>query len=207
MNDPIVAVSIDLNDPIVESEDEVTVSKSHPSKNYSKLVLYDKWKAASKAASTYKKQITEFQKESLKDSKEIEKLCREVRVVKEKNEKLMEKVEDLGCELSDAKKAYPKKNGKKGEKVSDSERIANMRATFQNLQEKKEYEHKSVLCDLELKYSEMELQYNSKVEKIGKLEEELKDLKKNSTAVNDLKVASLKSEIQIRAMEDKVYVR
>ena len=128
-------------------------------------------------------------------------------MVTEKNEKLLEKVEDLGCELSDAKKAYPEKNGKKGEKVSDSERITNMRATFQNLQEKKEYEHKSVLCDLELKYSEMELQYNSKVEKIGKLEEELKDLKKNSTAVNDLKVASLKSEIQIRAMEDKVYVR
>ena len=46
------AVSIDLNDQIVESEDEVTVSKSHPSKNYSKLVLYDKWKATSKAAST-----------------------------------------------------------------------------------------------------------------------------------------------------------
>ena len=128
--------------------------------------------------STYKKQITEFQKESLKDSKEIEKLCRDLCVVTEKNQKLMEKVEDLGCELHDAKKADPEKNGKKGKKVSDSERIANMRATFQNLQEKKEYEHTSVLCNLELKYSEMELQYNSKVEKIGRLEEEIKELKK-----------------------------
>ena len=56
--------------------------------------------------------------------------------------------------------------------------IANMRATFLNLQEKKDYEHKNVLCDLELKYSEMELQYNSKVEKIGRLEEDIKELKK-----------------------------
>ena len=32
----VQAVSNDLNDPIVESEDEATVSKSHPYKNYSK---------------------------------------------------------------------------------------------------------------------------------------------------------------------------
>ena len=82
-----------------------------------------------------------------------------------------------------------------------------MKATHSYLQQKKEYEHKSVLCELELKYSQMELQFNAKVEKIVTLENEIKELKKNSTAVKDLKIASLKSEIQIRAMEDKSLVR
>ena len=165
------------NDPIVESEDEHQVNSSHPSKNYGKIVLYDKWKTTSKAAATYKKEIVQFQKESVKDKKEIEKLYREVRILSERNEKLEEKVEDLQSDLLDAKKLSEKNNaGKK--KVSDSERIANMKATFQGLQQKKEYEHKSVLCDLELKYNQMELQYNAKVEKCISLEEEIKDLKK-----------------------------
>ena len=35
----VQALCIDSNNPIVESDDEITVSKSHPSKNYSKLVV------------------------------------------------------------------------------------------------------------------------------------------------------------------------
>ena len=44
-------------EPIEESDDEeATVGTScHPSKNYKKEVLYDKWKAVSKSASAYKK--------------------------------------------------------------------------------------------------------------------------------------------------------
>ena len=160
------------DDPLIESgesEGEQLVNSSHPSKNYGKLVLYDKWKSASKAASTYKKENIQFQKESCKDKKELEKLYREVSILSEKNEKLEDKLVDLQCALSEAKK-HPEKNNAAKKKISDSERIANMKATYSHLQQKKEYEHKSVLCELELKYSQMELQFNAKVEKIVTLE-------------------------------------
>ena len=195
-------------DPIEDSDnEEATVgTSSHPSKNYKKVVLYDKWKAVSKSASTYKKSITALQKDAVKQCKEMDKLYRQVCSLEETNEKLEDRVEELQEQLFDAKNQLVAKKGKE-KKVSDTERIANMKATYKNLTEQKEYEHKSLICDLQLKYSEMELKFNSKLDYIARLEEEVKTLKKNSANLNDLKVASLRSEIQIRPMEDKVLVR
>ena len=44
-----------------------------------------------------------------------------------------------------------------------------MKATYNNLTHKKEYEDKTVLCELQLKYSEMQLQFNAKTKLIGTL--------------------------------------
>ena len=65
-------------------------------------------------------------------------------------DELQEQVDNLKLERNEEKKDQPKKPP-----VSDTERIQNMRATYQNLKEKAEYEHKTVLCDLQLKYQEL----------------------------------------------------
>ena len=85
--------------------------------------------------------------------------------------------------------------------------ILNMKSIHENLQQKKEFQHKTVLADLQLKYKEIEIILAGKDDKIASLTEENKYLKKNSTKVNELKVASLRSEIQIRSMEEKNSIR
>ena len=77
----------------------------------------------------------------------MDKLYRQVRIQSETNEKLEEKVEELQEQLLEAKNKLVAKKGKE-KKVSDTEGIANMKATYKNLTEQKEYKHKSLICDL-----------------------------------------------------------
>ena len=113
---------------------------------------------------------------------------------------LSKKCEQSKAELKDKKNA-------KDDKVTNSAMILNMKSIHENLQQKKEYQHKTVLVDLHLKFKEMEIMLASKEDKITALTEETKYLKKNSSSVNELKVASLRSEIQIRSMQDKNTIR
>ena len=82
-----------------------------------------------------------------------------------------------------------------------------MRSTFNNLASKKEYEHKTVLCELQLKYDELALNLKAKEDLVGRLEEEIRTMKKDQSNFNTLKVASLKSELQISSMKEKNCVR
>ena len=98
------------------------------------------------------------------------------------------------------------KNAKNG-KPSNTAIIQNMKATYDHLTKKNEFEHKTQLCDLNLKFKELEVLLENSKEKIDSLEEENKNLKKNHCNVRELKVASLKSEIQIQSMQDKNFIR
>ena len=82
-----------------------------------------------------------------------------------------------------------------------------MRATYQSLKEKKEYEHKIVLCEIQFKYDELALNLKSKEEEIVRLKDEVRFYKKDHTNIKDLKVATLKSEIQISSLRDKNEMR
>ena len=92
-------------------------------------------------------------------------------------------------------------------KPSNTAIIQNMKATYDHLTKKNEYEHKSQLCELNLKFKELQVMLENKSEKIARLEEENKNLKKNNSSVRELKVASLKQEIQIKSMQDKNFIR
>ena len=200
-----------VKDPINDSDvddAEGPIASKHPSKNYTKKELYDRWVQARTLASQYKQQVTETQKEIVKDKKELHKLYGELTNEREVVDGLQERVEDLLLELKEEKE---KKKGQNNEseksQVSNTERIANMRATFQSLTTKKEYEHKTVLCELQLKYDELNLHLKSKEDEVMRLREEVKDYKKHSCNFQELKVASLKSEIQVSTMRDKNSVR
>ena len=95
-----------------EVVDEEDVAPVHPSKNYTKIELYDKWKSTSKSSLTFKKEVQALQKDSFKDKKELEKLYRE-------NYKMKETIENLKIEVEDSKykiEELGKKNsGKKKE--------------------------------------------------------------------------------------------
>ena len=201
-------------DPLNDSDAddaEGPIASKHPSKNYTRIDLYDRWVQARTNASQYKKQVTETQKEIFKDKKELDKLYRELTNERETVHGLQEKVDDLVLELKEEKEKKEGKNddSEKSEKskVSNTERIANMRATFQSLQTKKEYEHKTVFCELQLKYDELNLHLQSKEDEIQRLREQVKEYKKHSCNFRELKVASLKSEIQVSTMRDKNCVR
>ena len=78
-----------------------------------------------------------------------------------------------------------------------------MRATYNSLKTKQQYEHKTVLCELQFKYDELALHLNAVEEENHRLKEEVKYLKKDHTHIKELKVQSLKSEIQISTIRDK----
>ena len=127
-------------DPLLdtdEEEGEPTRLKTHPSKNYTKMDLYDRWVEARTQKVEYRNQISELQKEILKDKKEVEKLYRDLNKEKNLVEELEAKVKDLTDELDECKEKKESNKGVEKKTVSDSERIQNMRATFKNLTEKK----------------------------------------------------------------------
>ena len=71
------AVKKVVNDPIIESDDTGTnepIPSKHPSKNYTKESLYERWVKARTDASKYKETVTDLQKEAFKDKKELEKV-------------------------------------------------------------------------------------------------------------------------------------
>ena len=65
--------------------------------------------------------------------------------------------------------------------------ILNMKSIHENLQQKKEYQHKTVLADLHLKFKEMEIMLASKEDKISALTEENKYLKKKQFQCKQIK--------------------
>lgn len=198
-------------DPLVdtdEDEGEPTRLKTHPSKNYTKIDLYDRWVEARTEKVEYRNQVSELQKELFKDKKELEKLYRDLSKERELVEGLKNKVDDLTHEVDESKE-QKKKSEKTSEKkpVSDTERIQNMRATFQNLTEKKEYEYKNVLCELQLNYDQLKLHLANKEEEIVRLKEDVRYYKKDHCDLKELKVQTLKSEVQVTAMRDKSSIR
>ena len=123
-------------------------------------------------------------------------------------ETLEVKVSSLQNKLNVANdKASIYTSSNKSSKDCTKKMLDSMKATYDNLCSKKEFEHKTTLCELELKFKETELKYGAKVDKNRRLKEEISDLKKTTTSINELKVASLKLEIQICTMEDKTYLK
>ena len=51
--------------------------------------------------------------------------------------------------------------------------LDSMKSSYDNLCSKKEFEHKSTLCELELKFKETELKYGAKVDENRRLKEEI----------------------------------
>ena len=196
-------------DPLIDSDGEDAkrpIASKHPSKNYRKDDLYDRWVKARTNATNYKLQVTELQKEAVKDKKELEKLYGELSKEKETVDDLQDRIDDLLLEVKE-KNQNCKNDGAKKPTVSDTERIQNMRATYQSLRVKEEYQHKTVLCELQLKYDELALNLKAKEEEVSRLKEQIKFFKKDHCDIKELKVASLKSEIQISSMRDKNTVR
>ena len=192
-------------DPLIDSEDDGTdgpTQSKHPSKNYTREDLYDRWVKARTNASKYREAVTGLQKEAVKDQKELEKVYGELNKEREKVDDMQEKIDSLKLEKKDVGAKSKNAKGKKPP-VSDTERISNMRATYQCLKEKNDYEHKSVLCELQYKYDELALNLKAKEEEIVRLKDEVRFYKKDHTNIKDLKVATLKSEIQISSLREK----
>ena len=187
-----------------EEEEEVSVdavcNKPHPSKNYTKPDLYERWKKAGRELSESKSLCGELQKQLKSLNRRIAFLQKEV----ERTETLENKVTTLQDKLTTANDKASTVNTSKTvsnaviKKLQDS-----MKATYDNICSKKDFEHKSDLCELNLKFKETELKYKTLEDENKKLKDEVQNLKKTHTSINELKVASLKSEIQIRTMEDK----
>ena len=193
------------DDPIIASDADgtnVPITSKHPSKNYTKENLYERWVKARTEVSKYKETVTDLQKEVFKDKKELEKVYIELNKERETVDDLKEKIDSLELEKKE-EKAKSKTEPSKKPQVSDTERITNMRATYNSLKMKTQYEHKTVLCELQFKYDELALHLNAVEEENHRLKEEVKYLKKDHTHIKELKVQSLKSEIQISTIRDK----
>ena len=67
-----------LNDSDADDAQAGPIPSKHPSKNYTRVDLYDRWVEARTNAAQYKKQVTETQKEIFKDKKELDKLYPEL---------------------------------------------------------------------------------------------------------------------------------
>ena len=93
-----------------------------------------------------------------------------------------------------------KKNSNNEKQPSNTAIIQNMKAAYDHLAKKNDFEHKTQLCDLNGKVKELELMLENSRDKIARLEEENSNLRKNHCNVTELKVASLKSKIQIQSM-------
>ena len=104
-----------LSDTDSFSEEEVDneVNASHPSKNYSKIDLYDRWVKSRNEATDNKKQLVEVQKECRREQKEVEKLKKElnekfeyVKELQEVNSELKDQVKELKSHSTSSKKKY-----------------------------------------------------------------------------------------------------
>ena len=201
-------VTDDLYVPDEEEEEveEVVVDQpigSHPSKNYTKLQLYDRWVRSRNEATDNKNELEDLQKQSRRDQKEINRLEGEVDRMEAQVSNLQDKLEKKQAEVKNLQS--DKKNSKNG--VSNTAIIQNMKATYDHLTSKNEFQHKTELCELNLKFKELQVMLENSNDKIARLEEENKNLKKNNCNVRELKVASLKSEIQIQSMQEKNCIR
>ena len=199
--------------PEVEEEEEelevetVVCGKKHPSKNYTLIQLYDKWVDVRNKLGDKRKEVEALQKQVSKDKKTIAALKKDV----EKADTNDSRVFQLQDELESVQKKFLLEKDKVGtlKKTSKSstdcttKMLACMKTTYETMCTKKDFEYKSELCDLKLQFKETELKYNNLVQENARLNDEIVRLKKNTTQVNELKVASLKSEIQIKSMVDK----
>ena len=186
---------------VVEDEVGEVAAGSHPSKNYTKIALYDRWVRSRNEATDNRNELEVLEKESRKDKKEISKLVKELDAKSVQVVNLQKKLEAKQNEL-DASGEKSKKD-----QPSNTAIIANIKATYDHLKKKDQFEHATELCDLNYKFKELQVLLENKNDKIARLEEENKDLKKNYSSVTELKVASLKSEIQIQSMCDKSYIK
>ena len=116
---------------------------------------------------------------------------------------LQDKLDSCKSEINTLQSTQKKPNNG----VSNTAIIQNMKATYDNLKEKTQFQHKTQLCELQLKFKELEVLFENSNEKISRLEEENKDLKGNYRNVTQLKVASLKSELQIQSLQEKNCIR
>ena len=191
----------DEEEDVVEEEVGEVAAGSHPSKNYTKIALYDRWVRSRNEATDNRNELEALEKDSCKDKKEISKLVKELDAKSVQVVNLQKKLETKQNEL-DASGEKSKKD-----QPSNTAIIANIKATYDHLKKKDQFEHKTELCDLNYKFKELQVLLENKNDKIARLEEENKDLKKNNSSVTELKVASLKSEIQIQSMCDKSYIK
>ena len=191
----------DEEEDVVEEEVGEVAAGSHPSKNYTKIALYDRWVRSRNEATDNRNELEALEKDSRKDKKEISKLVKELDAKSVQVVNLQKKLEAKQNEL-DASGEKSKKD-----QPSNTAIIANIKATYDHLKKKDQFEHKTELCDLNYKFKELQVLLENKNDKIARLEEENKDLKKNYSSVTELKVASLKSEIQIQSMCDKSYIK
>ena len=75
------------DDPIIASDADGTngpITSKHPSKNYTKENLYDRWVKSRTEASKYKETVSDLQKEVFKDKKELEKVYIELNIYRER---------------------------------------------------------------------------------------------------------------------------
>ena len=168
-------------DDYTEGEEEESVdivsNKPHPSKNYTKPNLYERWKKACREAAENKGLCSELQKQLKSLNRRIAFLQKEV----ERTETLENKVTTLQDKLTTANDKASTVNTSKTvsnaviKKLQDS-----MKATYDNICSKKDFEHKSDLCELNLKFKETELKYKTLEDENKKLKDEVQNLKKNA---------------------------
>ena len=150
--------------------DEQEDTKKHPCKNYTKPVLYDKWKKAVKECSEQRNLCMELQKDLKTLNRRIAFLQKEV----QKTETLELKVSSLQDKLKDSQeKASTLSTSKSSSNAVTKKMLDSMKATYDSLCTKKDYEHKSTLCNLELKFKETELKFNAKEEENKRLKDEI----------------------------------
>ena len=92
----------------------------------------------------------------------------------QKTETLELKVSSLQDKLKDSQeKASTLSTSKSSSNAVTKKMLDSMKATYDSLCTKKDYEHKSTLCNLELKFKETELKFNAKEEENKRLKDEI----------------------------------
>ena len=88
---------------MLEDDDSEPIP-SHPSKNYSKIDLYDRWVRSRNEATDVRKELNVAEREARKTKKENDKLKKELEVLTGRVSTLSEKCEQSKAELMKDKK-------------------------------------------------------------------------------------------------------
>lgn len=131
-----------------------------------------------------RKEVEVLQKQVSKDKKIIAALKKDVEKADTNESRVYQLQDELDTVqkkfLSEKDKGYTLKKTSKSSSDCTNKMLACMKTTYDTLCTKKNFDYKSELCNLKLKFKETELKYTNMVHKNARLNDEIVRLKNNN---------------------------
>ena len=207
------ATSSSSNDNSEEEEhnESVVSTKKHPSTNYSRVQLYDRWKSSEQKCT----ELRDQKKILMTELKDLRRENNSLGKVDQWRIELEGKVSDLTEKLNSQKTKYDyDKERMQWNHREDKDHLLNQKLSYENLLSTKnneiskvKYDYKALLNEEKVKNTKLDLEKKNLVDKLNEVKNEMVGLKQTAKQLNDVKIQKLKYDLALKAQQDKAEIR